>query len=230
VPPTDENSPYYLAPKEPFWFQLKDAFKNMPAAMKELWWVKFFTWYSLPLMWQYLSIAIAYRCFHTSDPSSAGFAEGVKWGNLGLAVFNVLCFSFSALLPKLSQQYAPKNVHAAALALGGCGFISMLFLQNPYFFMISMAFVGIAWASIMSTPYVMLSTSVPPHKMGVFMGIFNMFIVIPQILNMLTVPLFYKHLLSNNPVNALGLAGFLLLIAALFSLKLKVGDAAIKNL
>lgn len=223
MPPTDERSPYHLAPHQPFWPEFKMAFRNMPSGMKQLWWVKFFTWYSLPLMWQYLSIAIAHRCFHTSDPTSEGFAQGVKWGNLGLAVFNVLCFVFSLLLPRLCRAYQPKTVHAFALATGGIGFISMNFYDDPYLYMVGMALVGVAWASIMSTPYVMLSNDVPQHQMGVYMGIFNMFIVVPQIANMVSIPFLYDTLLGGDPAHALAFAGVSLLVAAVFSYRLKIG-------
>lgn len=219
--PPDEEEKEALANEGGVWTGIVAAFKEMPAAMKQLWWVKFFTWYGLPLMWQYLSIAIADRCFHASNPSDPGFAEGVKWGNLGLAIFNVLCFLFSLLLPGLSQRFAPKNVHALSLLVGGIGFISMQWAPDAYGFMVGMALVGIAWASIMSTPYVMLSSSVPPQRMGVYMGIFNMFIVVPQICNMVSVPFLYNNLLGSDPTHALVLAGICLLLAAVASYCLK---------
>ena len=222
IPPDAEELAAMKQPGTGFFTEIKDAFREMPAAMKQLWWVKFFTWYGLPLMWQYLSIAIADRCFGAHNPSDPGFAEGVKWGNLGLAIFNVLCFCFSLILPSLSLKYEPKKVHAFALVTGGLGFVSMEFMPNEIGFMVSMAFVGIAWASIMSTPYVMLSNSVPPQRMGVYMGIFNMFIVVPQIINMISVPFFYNSLLGGDPTHALVLAGVCLAIAGVVSYRLKI--------
>jgi len=220
-PPSVEDIEEQKAEKKPLLKDIFEAFRSVPTAMRQLWWVKFFTWYSLPLMWQYLAIAIAFRCFHTSDPNSPGFAEGVKWGNLGLAVFNVFCLIFSLFLPKLSRRFKPKFVHAFALATGGIGFISMNWFTNEYQYMVGMALVGIAWASIMSTPYVILSNGVPEKKMGVYMGIFNMFIVVPQIANMVSIPFIYNTLLGSDPAHALMLAGFGLFLAAFFSTRLR---------
>ena len=197
------------------------SFKEMPKAMRLLWWVKFFTWFGLPLMWQYLSLAIARHCFAASSPADPGFDDGVKWGNLGLAAFNVFCFLFALVLPAISRKIQPQKTHAFALAIGAIGFISMKGQTNPYAFLAAMSLVGIAWASIMSMPYVMLSQSVPESRMGVYMGIFNMFIVIPQIISMITIPFLYNSLLQGDPLNALVLAGICLLAAGIVSFRLK---------
>lgn len=202
------------------------AFKDMPHAMRQLWWVKFFTWFGLPLMWQYLSLAISHHCFHAPNPGDPGFEEGITWGNLGLAVFNIFCFLCSLVLPAISRKYRPQLTHALCLAIGGLGFISMLFTNDQHMFMVGMGAVGIAWASIMSIPYVMLSGAVPSNRMGVYMGIFNMFIVIPQIVNMVLIPFIYKPVLQNDPRNALVLAGVCLICAAASSLKVKTTAAA----
>jgi maltose/moltooligosaccharide transporter len=198
------------------------SFKEMPHAMRQLWWVKFFTWFGLPLMWQYLSLSIARHCFHAFEATDIGFDEGVKWGNLGLAVFNVFCFLFALILPALSKKISPKNTHAISLFLGAIGFVSMKFAETEMFYLGAMALVGVSWASIMSMPYVMLSQSVPEKRMGVYMGIFNMFIVIPQIISMLVVPFIYNNVLQGDPVNALVLAGISLGAAAVMSWKVKL--------
>jgi maltose/moltooligosaccharide transporter len=225
IPPAPDELEALQQPGPGFLVEIKEAFAHMPATMKQLWWVKFFTWYGLPLMWQYLAIGIAHRCFHTSDPKDPGFAEGVTWANLGLAIFNVLCFAFSVLLPALSRAYPPKKVHAGALLIGGLGFLSMEMMTEAWGYMLGMGLVGIAWASIMSTPYVMLSNSVPPHRMGVYMGIFNMFIVVPQIANMVTIPFLYDWVLGSDPTHALVLAGICLVLAAVASLRLRATAA-----
>lgn len=198
------------------------AFKEMPSEMKQLWWVKFFTWFGLPLMWQYLSLSIVHHCFNATQASDVGFSDGVKFGNLGLAIFNIFCFVFTLLLPLLSKFLSSKNIHAIALSLGGFAFISMKFQTDAIGYMATMGVVGISWASIMSMPYVMLSKSVPAERMGVYMGIFNMFIVIPQIMSMITVPFIYTSILQNDPVNALVLAGISLLLGAIASWKLTI--------
>jgi len=198
------------------------SIRTMPSTMRKLWWVKFFTWVGLPIMWQYLSIAIAHDCFHTTDPNSPAFAEGVKWGNLGLALFNISCFAFAMIIPRLIRRFGTQKTHGLSLFIGGTAFMSMRFLSSPEAYMIAMTFVGLSWASIMSVPYVMLSKSVPPQKMGVYMGVFNMFIVIPQIVSMIVLPLIYKSVLGNSPSNALFFAGIMIFVGGIVSWKLRV--------
>ncbi|WP_229201775.1 MFS transporter [Arsenicibacter rosenii] len=190
------------------------ALREMPSTMKQLWWVKFFTWYGLPLMWQYLSLAIARHSFDATSTSSPGFAEGTKWSNLCFALFNVGCFGISFLLPSISDKIGRRATHALFLVLGGLGFVSMLFSNDKNIFAFGMTLVGLAWGSIMSMPYVMLSNSVPQERMGVYMGIFNGFIVVPQIVNMITIPFLYDSLLGSDPRNALVLCGVCLFLAA----------------
>lgn len=200
------------------------SIRHMPSTMKKLWWVKFFTWVGLPIMWQYLSIAIAHDCFHTTDPNSPAFAEGVKWGNLGLAIFNIFCFVFAMVIPRLIKKFGTQKTHGISLFIGGMAFMSMRYLSTPETYMIAMAFVGVSWASIMSVPYVMLSKSVPAEKMGVYMGVFNMFIVIPQIVSMIVLPLIYKPVLGNSPSNALFFAGTMIFIGGIVSWRLRLKD------
>lgn len=190
------------------------AFRDMPSTMKQLWWVKFFTWFGLPLMWQYLTLAVARHAFNAPTAQSPGFQEGTEWGNLCFAMFNVGCFGISFFLPAIADRIGRRGTHAVFLTIGGLGFLSMLLSNDKYVFLIGMTFVGLAWGSILSMPYVLLSSSVPPERMGVYMGIFNGFIVVPQIVNNLTVRFFYPTLLNNDPRNALALAGVCLLLAA----------------
>lgn len=190
------------------------ALRDMPTTMKQLWWVKFFTWYGLPLMWQYLSLAVARHAFNAPTASSPGFAEGTQWGSLCFALFNVGCFGISFLLPGIARRISRRGTHALFLTLGGLGFISTLLSEDKYIFLFGMTLVGLAWGSILSMPYVLLSSSVPKERMGVYMGIFNGFIVVPQIINNLTVKYLYPTVLNSDPRNALVLAGICLLLAA----------------
>ncbi len=190
------------------------AFREMPATMKQLWWVKFFTWYGLPLMWQYLSLAIARHAFNAPTPQSPGFEKGIEVGNDCFALFNVGCFGISFFLPAIANRIGRRGTHALFLTLGGLGFLSMLFNSGENGFRIGMTLVGLAWGSILSMPYVMLSTSVPADRMGVYMGLFNGFIVVPQIVNMVTVGFLYNNLLGSDPLNALILCGVCLFLAA----------------
>ncbi|MBK8444683.1 MAG: MFS transporter [Sphingobacteriales bacterium] len=190
------------------------AFKEMPRTMRQLWWVKFFTWYGLPLMWQYLGLSIARHVYQASNQSDAGFAEGIKMGGLGLTMFNIGCVVISILLPFICRYLSQRAAHALCLSIGGLAFITMLFTNDIYVILAQMLLVGIAWGSIMSMPYAMLCDAIPAKRMGVYMGIFNMFIVIPQIINMITIPFIYKSVLQGDPRNALVLAGICLLLAA----------------
>ncbi|GAB3790615.1 MFS transporter [Spirosoma horti] len=194
--------------------EIFQAIKEMPSTMKQLWWVKFFTWFALPLMWQYLTLAVARHAFNAPTPESPGFQEGTEWGNICFAMFNVGCFTISFFLPAIANRIGRRATHAVFLTIGGLGFLSMLLSNDKYAFFIGMTMVGLAWGSILSMPYVLLSSSVPAERMGVYMGIFNGFIVVPQIVNNLTVQLFYPTLLKNDPRNALALAGVCLLLAA----------------
>lgn len=215
-----------LTPKkkglDAFFSEIIHAIIDMPPAMKQLWWMKFFTWYGLPLMWQYLAIALSTHCFGAPSPTDPNFGNGIKWANIGLTLFNITCFIFSLFLPRCVKLVKPHLVHALSLAIGATGFVAMNFTNNPYYYMVAMGLVGIAWASIMSTPYIMLSSFVPPARMGVYMGLFNTFIVVPQIINMLSIPVLYPLILKSEPRNALLLAGISFTIAAVLAFRLKI--------
>src|SRR6185369_5709395 len=147
---------------------------EMPATMKQLAVVQFFTWFALPCMWQFFGIAVARHVFGAPNEASPLFAQGTEWGGLCFAVYNVVCFVIAFMLPSWAKATSRKTVHLIALICGGIGLISVLFIANKWWLFASMAGVGIAWASILSMPYVMLSTAVPPARMGVYMGVFNL--------------------------------------------------------
>ncbi|HEU4509302.1 MAG TPA: MFS transporter [Pyrinomonadaceae bacterium] len=194
--------------------EIFSALAQMPPTMKQLAVVQFFTWFALPCMWQFFTLAIARHVFLAPDETSPRFAEAVEWGGLCFAVYNVVCFLIAFLLPWLARKTSRKTVHIIALVCGGIGLISVFLITNQWMLFLSMAGVGIAWASILSMPYVMLSTAVPPARMGVYMGVFNLFIVIPQIVMSLIVPNIFNNLLVGDPRNAVVLGGISLLIAA----------------
>jgi maltose/moltooligosaccharide transporter len=194
--------------------EIASSLAEMPTTMKQLAVVQFFTWFALPCMWQFFGIAVAHHVFGALDEKSPGFAAGTEWGGLCFAVYNVVCFLVAFELPWLVKQSSRKTVHMIALVCGGLGLISVLFISNKWLLFGSMAGVGIAWASILSMPYVMLSTAVPPERMGVYMGVFNLFIVIPQIVMSLIVPNIFNNLLRGDARNAVVLGGISLFIAA----------------
>jgi maltose/moltooligosaccharide transporter len=188
--------------------------RDMPKTMKQLAVVQFFTWFALPCMWQFFGIAIARHVFLAPDKDSPRFAEGTEWGGLCFAVYNVVCFAVAFLLPVLARVTNRKTVHAIALVCGGLGLLSVFLVQNKWMLFVSMAGVGIAWASILSMPYVILSTAIPPARMGVYMGVFNLFIVIPQVVMSFIVPPIFDNVLGGDPVNVVALGGVSMLIAA----------------
>jgi maltose/moltooligosaccharide transporter len=194
--------------------EIGSALVEMPETMKQLAVVQFFTWFALPCMWQFFGLAVARHVFNAPDEKSALFAAGTEWGGLCFAAYNVVCFIIAFLLPSLAKATSRKTVHTIALLCGGIGLISVYFITSKWLLFASMAGVGIAWASILSMPYVMLSTAVPPERMGVYMGVFNLFIVIPQIVMSLIVPNIFNNVLRGDPRNAVVLGGISLLFAA----------------
>lgn len=194
--------------------EIGSSLLEMPATMKQLAVVQFFTWFALPCMWQYFTLAIARHVFRTTDTNSPVYADAVYWGGLAFGVYNVVCFLIAFLLPAFAKITSRKAVHIIALICGGIGLISVYFVTNKWMLFASMAGVGIAWASILSMPYVMLSTAVPPARMGVYMGVFNLFIVIPQIVESLVVSNIFNNVLGGDPRNVVVLGGISLLISA----------------
>jgi maltose/moltooligosaccharide transporter len=193
------------------------SLSEMPKVMKQLWWVKFFTWYGLPLMWQYLSLAVAKYAFNAPSPEAnkIGFEAGSKWGGLCFAMFSIMCFTISIFIPMIVKKMGSRrSTHALFLTIGAIGFFITMLSNDKMIYLVGMSLIGLAWGSIMSMPYLMLANSVSGERMGVYMGIFNGFICVPQFIGMLTVPLFYKSLLGDDPRNALILAGVCLLLAA----------------
>jgi maltose/moltooligosaccharide transporter len=201
----------------PVFKEILASLSEMPDVMKQLWWVKFFTWYGLPLMWQYLSLAVAKYAFNAPSPEAnkIGFEEGSKWGGLCFAMFSISCFVISVFIPAIVKRVGSQRLtHAIFLTLGAIGFFLTLTSSDKWIYFVGMTIIGLAWGSIMSLPYLMLANSVSGARMGVYMGIFNGFICVPQFIGMLTVPLFYKTLLGDDPRNALVLAGICMLCAA----------------
>ncbi len=195
--------------------EIVDALKDMPTTMKQLAIVQFFTWFALMCMWQFYGLTVARHVFLAPDEHSPLFAAGTEWGGLSFSVYNVVCFLFAFLIPPLANATSRKAVYAICLALGGLGLISTMFATDKYFLWVGMAGVGIAWAAILSMPYVILAGAIRPERMGVYMGVFNLFIVIPQIVMSLIVPQIYENVLGGDPLNVVLLGGASLIVAAL---------------
>ena len=207
----------YLVLMLPVFKEVLASLSEMPTVMKQLWWVKFFTWYGLPLMWQFLSLAVAKYAFNAPDAVSnkAGFEAGTKWGGLCFAMFSISCAIISIFIPRIARGIgSARATHAIFLCIGAMGFFLTLTSNDKLIYLVGMGIIGLAWGSIMSMPYLILASAIPKERMGVYMGIFNGFICVPQFIGMLTVPLFYKTLLGDDPRNALVLAGVCMLLAA----------------
>ncbi len=207
--------------------EIADAFREMPTTMKQLAIVQFFTWFALPFMWQFYGLTVARHVFGAADDHSELFKQGTEWGGVCFAVYNLVCFLVAFGIPPLAEKIGRKGVHIICLSCGGLGLISTYFAAGPYFLWIGMLGIGIAWASILSMPYVILAGAIKPERMGVYMGVFNLFIVIPQVVQSFLTPQIYKGLLGNNPLNAVMLGGVSMIIAAVSVLIVKdVGAAA----
>ena len=206
--------------------EIFSSIREMPATMKQLAVVQFFTWFALPCMWQFFGLTVARHVYGAAGPDDPGFREGTEWGGLCFAVYNVVCFLVAFLLPALARATSRKGVHIIALLCGGLGLLSVYFAGpgDRYLLWLSMAGVGVAWASILSMPYVILSGSVPSHRMGVYMGVFNLFIVIPQVVMSFVTPYLIRHVLGTDPLNVVLLGGLSMLVAAVTVLVVR--DAA----
>jgi maltose/moltooligosaccharide transporter len=204
--------------------EIVEAVREMPQAMRQLWWMKLFQWYGMMCYWIYIVPSLARAVFDTSDASSQGFRDaGLLNGQIG-GFYNFVAFIAAFSLIPLTKRFGPKIVHAVCLTLAGVGMWFLPTLQDKALLFIPMVGIGLAWASIMGNPYIMLARSIPPERAGVYMGIFNMFIVLPMIVQMLTLPLYYDSLLGSDPRNVIQLAGCFLCIAAALTLRVKTND------
>ena len=187
---------------------------SMPKTMKQLALVQFFTWFGLFCMWIYFIPAVATHIFRGADHSSAEYQAGAEWGGVCFSVYNGVAFVFAFLLLLLVRKFSAKGIHTTCLIVGALGLISVAFVGEAKLLLASMFCVGIAWASILSMPYAMLANAIPGNKMGFYMGIFNFFIVLPQIAASLGLGLVMSVFLAGSTMNAVLLGGVSLLIAA----------------
>ncbi|MDM7922420.1 MAG: MFS transporter, partial [Pyrinomonadaceae bacterium] len=212
--------------------EIADAIRDMPPTMKQLAVVQFFTWFALPCMWQFYGLSVAKGVFAAVDEKATPelFKAGTEWGGLMFAFYNVVCFMIAFIIPWLAEKTSRKTVHVICLTLGGLGLISTVFATDRYMLMFGMAGLGIAWASILAMPYVILAGAIKPERMGVYMGVFNLFIVIPQVVMSFLIPQIYDGLLGGRPINVVVLGGISMLIAAVTVFIVKdVGAAKIEG-
>ncbi|HEV3468121.1 MAG TPA: MFS transporter [Pyrinomonadaceae bacterium] len=161
--------------------EIASAMREMPKTMKQLAVVQFFTWLGLFCMWMFFGLMTSYHVFGARNERDPLFTDGQAWGGNAFAVYSVTCFAIAFALPPLARATSRKTVHAAALVCGAAGLLSVYFIQDKTVLLLTMVGVGVAWASILSMPYAILAGALPPARMGVYMGVFNFFIVIPEI-------------------------------------------------
>ncbi|HYW49052.1 MAG TPA: MFS transporter [Gemmatimonadaceae bacterium] len=195
------------------------AIRDMPATMKQLAVVQTFTWLGLFCMWLFFVPATARHVFGATDPQSALYARGMEWGGFAFAFYSITCFIVALGLSKFAAMTSRKTVHTVALLCGAAGLLSVYVIHNQYLLLLSMVGVGIAWASILSMPYAMLSSALPANRMGVYMGVFNFFIVLPEIAAALFFGPMTRTLFGannpNSPLYVVMLGGICMIVAAI---------------
>ncbi|HXY19035.1 MAG TPA: MFS transporter [Gemmatimonadales bacterium] len=201
-------------------------FGDMPRTMKQLAWVQFFSWFALFAMWIYTTPAVTSHVYHTTDTASALFNEGANWVGVCFAVYNGVAAAVAFGIPVLARATNRRTAHAVCLVLGALGYLSIFVIAEPRWLLGSFVGVGIAWASILAMPYAILTGSLPPSKMGYYMGVFNYFIVIPQIVAAAVLGFLVKRFFGGEAIYALLIGGASLVLAAALTLRVEDRDEA----
>ena len=203
--------------------EIASAVREMPPTMARLAWVQICTWLGLFCMWLYFPVAVAHNVFGAASEKAPSYQDGIEWGGVCFAFYSAVCFLFSFALPSLARNFGRRATHTACLLCGALGLGSVALIRGPYWLLLSMAGVGIAWASILSMPYAILAGSLPESRTGVYMGIFNFFIVIPEIAASLGFGYVMGHFLGNNRMAAVVAGGALLALAAFLMQRVEDG-------
>ena len=195
--------------------EILDSIARMPRTMRQLAPVQVLTWLGLFCMWLYFPVAVARNVFAAPDTASPLYSAGVEWAGICFGLYSAVCFAFSFFLPAMARALGRKLTHSLCLIAGGLGLISVAFIHDKYVLLLTMVGVGIAWASTLAMPYSVLAASLPSEKTGVYMGIFNFFIVTPEIIASLFFGWVMSHLLGNNRLTAVVAGGCFMLVAAI---------------
>jgi maltose/moltooligosaccharide transporter len=202
---------------------LSDLYR-MPKTMGQLAIVQFFSWFALFSMWIYTTSAVTSHIYGTKDPTSELYNQGANWVGILFAVYNGFAALVAFLLPVLAKLTNRRVTHSVSLIAGGLGLISIILFHTPHMLILSMLGIGLAWASILAMPYAILTGSLPANKMGTYMGIFNFFIVIPQILAASILGFFVRDVFGGESIYALVTGGISMFIAAVLILFVKDVD------
>ncbi|OAD46060.1 MFS transporter [Polaribacter atrinae] len=207
-----------------------DDFKKMPTTMRQLSWVQFFSWFGLFGMWVFATPAIAQHIYGLpyTDSSSTTYQNAGDWVGILFGIYNLVSAFYAFALPYIAKKIGRKKTHSISLIIGGLGLLSIYIMPNENWLIVSMIGIGIAWASILAMPYAILAGSISAKKMGVYMGIFNFFIVIPQIINALIGGPLVKYAYNNEAIFALMISGVSFLIAAALVYKVKDVDDVVQ--
>ncbi|NQY35066.1 MAG: MFS transporter [Alteromonadaceae bacterium] len=197
---------------------------NMPETMRQLAVVQFFSWFPFFAMWTYTTAAITSFHYGTSDVTSQAYNEGADWVGILFSAYNLTSIVAAITIPFIVRKFSLRIAHMINLFLGGIGFISFVFIKDPILLIVSMIGIGFAWASILSVPYAILANALPANKMGLYMGIFNFFIVLPQILAASILGFLITKVFDNQPVYALVIGGVSMLVAGVMTLKVNEPD------
>lgn len=190
-----------------------DDLYNMPKPMRQLTLVQFFSWFALFSMWTYWTPAVASFHFGSMDTTSQAYNDGADWVGILGATYNGFAALAAIFIAKAAERIGRRKTYLLNMSFGGLGLISFIFIKDPTLLLVSMVGVGFAWASILSIPYSLLSSSVPANKMGIYMGIFNFFIVIPQLMAASVLGVLLRTFFGNDPIYAILLAGILMICA-----------------
>ncbi|HUH20188.1 MFS transporter [Albibacterium sp.] len=206
-------------------------FSNMPKAMKQLGLVQFFSWFALFSMWVFSTPAIAQHVYKLmpDDTSSSTYADAANWVGILFGIYNGVSAIYALCLPRIAKLTSRKITHAFSLVIGGIGLLSIYFIEDPNLLILSMIGVGLAWGSILAMPYAILSSSIPARKMGVYMGIFNFFITLPQIINGFFGGIIVKEIFGGQAIFALVMAGVLMIAAAISVLYVQDEENSMKS-
>jgi maltose/moltooligosaccharide transporter len=218
LPPTEEELEELRLRKEQGGFFVRDIFRaigEMPMTLRKLALVYLFQWYALFIYWQFVSVSIAKSIYGTTPDNEKLFSQAVAWTGLVNGWYNIVTFMSAFVLVAMAKRYGAKWVHAACLSLAAVGLLIFPHIGNKYLLFVPIIGFGIAWASIMGVPYILAVASIPKERYGVYMGVINMMIVVPMLIETLSFGAIYSNILGSDPTNALMFSGALLAVAAL---------------
>jgi maltose/moltooligosaccharide transporter len=202
--------------------EVASAIGDMPSTMRQLAVMMLFQWYAMFCYWEYITLSLARSLYGSTDSTTPAFAQALLISGKMGGFYNFIAMLAAFAMMPLARRIGAKPIHVVCLLCGGAGMLLLPGIHARAMLFVPMIGIGLAWASMMGNPYAMLASSIPPERAGVYMGLFNVFIVLPMLLQILTVPLMYENILVSNPENVIRLAGGMLMMAAVLTLRVKV--------